>query len=118
MPETSADDLDRDAPAMMLREIASGHRLERTSRVTAKALDEAALPDGLRRVLAEYRELHPKRIIKPLTLRTIIDGELVTQLGTDKLPSDEKLITFSLTETVISSDESRVVGHVLFAQRG
>ena len=118
MPDTSAEDLDRDAPVMMLREIASSHRLERTSRVTAKALDEGALPDGLRRLLADYRERHPRQTVKSLTFRTIIDGEIATQMGTEKLPPDEKLVTFSLTETVINSEESRVVGHVLFAQWG
>ena len=70
------------------------------------------------RLLAEYREQHPKRTVKPLTLRTIVDGELEMQVGTEKLPPDDKLVTFSVTETMISSDESRVVGHVLFAQRG
>ena len=46
MPEEPVDDLDRDAPVMMLREIVSGYRLERTSRVTAKALDEGAPARG------------------------------------------------------------------------
>lgn len=112
------DELSRDVPVVMLREVVSGYHLERASRVTAKALDEEVLPTALRQVLADYREKYPQRTIKPLTLRTTVDGALTVAIGADKLPPDERLVTFSVTEATLSSAEARVVGHVLFAQRG
>ncbi|WP_154674102.1 hypothetical protein [Nakamurella lactea] len=101
----------------MLQEIVGSFHLERASRITAKALDEDSLPAGLQQALTDYRAEHPRRTLKPLTLRTVVDGEPTVERGAEKLPRDEGLVTFSVTTSVFSSVETQVVGHVLFCQR-
>ena len=105
-------------PVEMLQEIVSTFRLQQAAHVKTKALDESTLPASLQRALMEYRKLYPRRSVKPLVLRTMVDGEPVVELGAGKLPLDEKLVTFAVTESVISSVDARVVSNVLFAQRG
>lgn len=84
----------------------------------AHPLGEDDLPDGARRLLAAYREEHPKEKFVFLKYMRIVDGfpEVVIEDESD-LPPEEELLTLSQTVTLNTDHHVRVITDIFVARR-
>jgi hypothetical protein len=83
-----------------------------------RPLQEADLPEPIRRLLQAFREAHPGVDLTLEKYQRLVNGRPTVVVEDDSdLPAEEELVVFSNTTSTTASDVLEVVSDVLVARR-
>jgi hypothetical protein len=81
-----------------------------------RPITEANLPQGLRALLADYRNAHPRARVTLLKYQRIENGKAISIVEDEAgLPDEDKLLSLSQTVTLTTSTEVRVITEIVVA---
>jgi hypothetical protein len=89
---------------------------EAQARVAEAPIDVEALPEAVRRLVAEYEAAHPG---SRLAVRRYVclDGGEPDVRGRPDLPDEPDTVLLTVTETILTANESTVRSHVVVAEQ-
>jgi hypothetical protein len=79
------------------------------------ALSLDVLPEAIQRLARDYEHGRPGVRLEPRQYLTV--GDAPVSRGAGGMPEADDLVTITVTETIATSDEIRVLSHVLVAAR-